>query len=204
MARERDESKRAAIMAEAKRLFSERGFHATSVQDIVRAIGLPVGSVYTYFQNKEEILKAVIDEGWDEFFSELSRDCAAEPSPLARLGLIVRRYLPRLLADADFLSIILTEGFRQSDVGEKLERVSALVGAAVNELAQERGTALRLSPKQAASALAVFFLGGMDAVRLARHGSLPLSEGDLIGFIELVIESSFGVRLPPVEGPPAD
>ncbi len=81
MARERDELKRDAILREAKRLFAERGFHATSVQDIVRGIDMPVGSVYTYFENKDDILRQAIEEGWSSFYDALEEACRNEPSP---------------------------------------------------------------------------------------------------------------------------
>ncbi|MBL8968279.1 MAG: helix-turn-helix transcriptional regulator, partial [Spirochaetaceae bacterium] len=73
MAREKDEAKRRAILAAAKRLFAERGFHGTSVADLARGTGLPVGSIYTYFENKEALMASVLEEGWNLFFEGLGR-----------------------------------------------------------------------------------------------------------------------------------
>ena len=60
MARERDEGKRLAILAAAKRLFASRGFHGGSVSDLAHEVDLPVGSIYTYFENKEAIVAAIV------------------------------------------------------------------------------------------------------------------------------------------------
>ena len=61
MAREKDEGKRQAIMAAAKKLFAQEGFHGASISDMARETGLPVGSIYTYFENKEDLIRSVID-----------------------------------------------------------------------------------------------------------------------------------------------
>ena len=108
MARERDESKRTAILEEATRLFAERGFHATSVSDIVKGIDLPVGSVYTYFENKDAIIKAAIEEGWARLPRRaVGRLRGRALGPRARLDIIINRFLPALLQKTELISLIL-------------------------------------------------------------------------------------------------
>ncbi len=191
MARERDESKRAAILEEATRLFAERGFHATSVSDIVKGIDLPVGSVYTYFENKDAIIRAAIEEGWAGFHDELSAACAAEPRPAGRLDIIINRFLPALLQKTELISLILSEGLRFTDLNSKLERLAVLIAGVLQDLAVERGVPIRLSPRQAVTALSVFFLGSLDTIRLSRLAGLPLHESDVLAFIRLMIENAY-------------
>ena len=50
------------ILAAAARLFSTRGFHATSVQDIADAVGILKGSLYHHFESKEAILYRIVKE----------------------------------------------------------------------------------------------------------------------------------------------
>ena len=52
---------RERIVNAATRVFSERGFHRATMQDIVRASGLSVGAVYTYFKSKDELILAGCD-----------------------------------------------------------------------------------------------------------------------------------------------
>ena len=195
MARERDEAKREAILAEAKRLFSERGFHGTSVADIVRSLDLPVGTVYTYFENKDAIIRAAIEEGWAQFYDALESACAAEPSASARLSLIVDRFLPELFKDVDLITLFLAEGARFIDLGSKLERLAALIAGIIGDLDRETGARVEMDSRQAAAALAVFFLGSLDAVRLSRVADLPLSERDVVDFIRWMIGRTFGLEL---------
>jgi TetR/AcrR family transcriptional regulator, cholesterol catabolism regulator len=48
--------RRAAIAEMAARLFDERGYHSTSMEDIAENVGLRKPSLYHYFKSKDEIL----------------------------------------------------------------------------------------------------------------------------------------------------
>lgn len=191
MAREKDGNKRRAIMAEAKRLFADKGFDGTSVPDIVRGLGLPVGSVYTYFANKDDLARAVIEEGWAGFFEDMEAACASEPSAVARLYLVVERFLPALFGDVDLISIFLSDGLRLTNLADKLEALGLFVSGLVSEAAAESGLVLAISPSQLKTALSVFFLGSLDTIRLARRAGLPLSEADVIAFIRASVDNGF-------------
>lgn len=52
---------RERIVAAALRVFSERGFHRATMQDVVRESGLSVGAIYTYFTSKGELFLAGCD-----------------------------------------------------------------------------------------------------------------------------------------------
>ena len=53
------EIKRAGILDAAERLFLEKGYEGTSVQDILDALGMSKGGFYHYFDSKEAVLRAV-------------------------------------------------------------------------------------------------------------------------------------------------
>ncbi len=61
------EKTRGDIVNCAKRLFYEQGYEGTSFSDIVEASGLYRGNIYHYFKTKDEILKAVIGQHFEEF-----------------------------------------------------------------------------------------------------------------------------------------
>jgi AcrR family transcriptional regulator len=50
------------IMEEATRLFADRGFAGTSLQDIADATGLTRPALYQYFGSKEELLSRLVSE----------------------------------------------------------------------------------------------------------------------------------------------
>lgn len=53
---------RQRILDAALELFAERGYHATSMRDLARAVGVRESALYHHFEAKERILEAVIRE----------------------------------------------------------------------------------------------------------------------------------------------
>jgi AcrR family transcriptional regulator len=82
---------RDALIAAARRLFSEQGFEATTIAGIAEAADLGFGTFYRYFPDKESILHAVLELGKTEFESVLSHpDNGVAPPAEALRGLTVR------------------------------------------------------------------------------------------------------------------
>lgn len=59
---ERKDAKRKHILTAAARVFSERGYHGTTVRDVLAEAGVSTGSFYFYFTNKEELFETLYDE----------------------------------------------------------------------------------------------------------------------------------------------
>jgi len=59
------------IVRAALAVFAERGFHRATMQDIVRASGLSVGAIYTYFKSKSELILAGCDLITDQELAQL-------------------------------------------------------------------------------------------------------------------------------------
>jgi AcrR family transcriptional regulator len=53
---------REAILVAARRVFSDIGYGAASVRDVVRETDLATGTFYNYFPDKESVLRALVDE----------------------------------------------------------------------------------------------------------------------------------------------
>jgi AcrR family transcriptional regulator len=62
---------RAAILDAARRVFSEAGYGAATVRDIVRETDLATGTFYNYFPDKESVLHALLDEAAEEIRSRV-------------------------------------------------------------------------------------------------------------------------------------
>jgi TetR/AcrR family transcriptional repressor of nem operon len=58
------EKTRRKILEKAAPLFNKRGFNGCSMQDISAATGLEKGSLYTHFQNKEQLALEAFDTAW--------------------------------------------------------------------------------------------------------------------------------------------
>ena len=66
---ERSERSRKVILDTALKLFSHRGYGATSVSDIASEAGLSKGNVYHHFSDKEAIFRALLDR----YFTAMSQ-----------------------------------------------------------------------------------------------------------------------------------
>lgn len=66
-----DPAKRQQIIEGARRIFIEMGFDAASMNDITREAGVSKGTIYVYFDNKEELFEAMIEEERCAIFNDL-------------------------------------------------------------------------------------------------------------------------------------
>jgi AcrR family transcriptional regulator len=116
--RERSEE----VYAAALRLFTEKGYHATSMQDIAAAVGLYKGSLYHYIGSKEELLVQVFERAMGSLLSEVERivDDSALP-PSIQLRHVIRAHVEAVASNLDALTVYLHE-FRAL-TGEALETV---------------------------------------------------------------------------------
>jgi AcrR family transcriptional regulator len=60
--RARYERRRSEVVRVAARVFAERGYHATTMQDLAEATGLAAGGLYHYIGSKERLLIAICDD----------------------------------------------------------------------------------------------------------------------------------------------
>lgn len=192
MPQRKDDNRRAAIMLEAKRLFAAQGYEATSIAAIVAGLNMPVGSVYTYFKDKQSLLVSILDEGWEDFRQQMDAALSAAPNASSSLGLLLNRFLPELFADADFITLALNEAGRSFSLADKLDWLAQRIGKIIQELAQEKNRPMSFDSRLAHTALAVFFLGSMDTIRLSRQEGLDLKPSDVLDFIRLTIHNTFG------------
>ena len=59
------EEKRKQIMDAALELFSNEGYHGTSISKIAKAAGISKGLLYNYFTSKEELVGSIMNKGMD-------------------------------------------------------------------------------------------------------------------------------------------
>ncbi|WP_193176768.1 TetR/AcrR family transcriptional regulator [Oricola nitratireducens] len=67
-----DPVKRQQILDGAKRVFMQVGFDAASMNDITREAGVSKGTIYVYFENKEDLFGALIDRERSALFASLA------------------------------------------------------------------------------------------------------------------------------------
>jgi AcrR family transcriptional regulator len=128
----------ADLLATATRLFRERGFHATSMQDLAVELGMNRGSLYHYIVGKDELLWLILGRAFDLLEARVVPILTADTPPVDRIRRAIHEHL-RVAADhADELSLIQIELRslpleRRAQMIERRNRYEALWRTAISE-----------------------------------------------------------------------
>ena len=74
------EERRRSLLVAAKTAFTERGFAATTVEDVARRAGVSKGLLYAYFADKEDLLFSVLDADFAEALEQMETLTASRPN----------------------------------------------------------------------------------------------------------------------------
>jgi len=120
----RQDNRRQQLLDAAARLFRTHGYHATSMRDIARAVGLLPGSIYYHFPSKDELLLTVYEEGVRRIAERVDAAVAAERQPQQRLQAACIAHLEMLLDQSDYAQVVLR--VLPDDAGPLQRRLIAL------------------------------------------------------------------------------
>ena len=101
------DEKRQELLNASEKLFCQRGYEATSVQDILNELHLSKGGFYHHFASKEEVLRALCDRRADRANAFTVNLLPQMQTPLARLNAVLYGFMPLRLDEADFVQMLL-------------------------------------------------------------------------------------------------
>jgi AcrR family transcriptional regulator len=83
----------AKILQAARRLFAAQGYFKCTVSNIAREAGMSQGNIYWYFDSKEGLLKAVLEDGF-KALEELLQEAQSQPgTAVDKLAFVVDQYI---------------------------------------------------------------------------------------------------------------
>jgi TetR/AcrR family transcriptional regulator len=193
----RADQRKQQILEIAKDVFAKRGVREANVADICEAAKIGRGTLYQYFENKNDLLRAVMDGIGDRIIDTIAKrpPVAAIPgiagAPIEMIVAFctrrVRQILDVIFADQATLRLVLREAHGLDGAVDKaLARIdTAMLGAMEADMrAAQNAGILRadLDPPLAAR----FVLGGVEKVVLtALAGDLPV---DLDSIVKATVE----------------
>ena len=86
------QAKRDAVLHVAAQMFNERGFHATSLDDIAARLNVTKPTLYYYVKNKDAILLACVKKGLDMTLEGIDASRAAGGNAIDQLRACMRTY----------------------------------------------------------------------------------------------------------------
>ena len=103
--------RRTAVLAAAQRIFAEKGYSGTSIDDIIEAADIARGTFYLYFESKRAIFDELLDELFTTLQSQVKRievGPGALP-PVEQMDATVDRVMQTLLENREMARILLRE-----------------------------------------------------------------------------------------------
>ncbi len=167
------EAKKMDILHVAMRVFARKGVVKTKMIDIATEAGIGKGTIYEYFQSKEDIFTTSFAYFFESLEANVTQAISSEPNPIKQLRILAELSLKSVLhGNADYADIMMefwAEGVRNKD--EELLKKINLKGvyteyrALVTKILEngiEQGVFRSIDPTTAASV----FIGAFDGVML--------------------------------------
>ncbi|MCF8566043.1 TetR/AcrR family transcriptional regulator [Alicyclobacillus tolerans] len=104
-------NRQADIALAAVKLFEQKGYHATSVQDIADEVGLQKGSLYHYIHSKEDLLLQIAHQAISEFNDKLERILASDIPAREKLTLGIQNHITVSISNLQTTTVLLREAF---------------------------------------------------------------------------------------------
>jgi AcrR family transcriptional regulator len=150
-------AKREALLRAAVRMFNDRGFHATSLDDVAASLGVSKPTIYHYLGNKDQVLLECVTFGLEQLLAaaEASR---GEPGPgIDRLKRFLRRYAEINMDDFGRCVIRTGEEALSPESAARFRALKRRIDQAMRSLIEEAradGSVVADDPKMLAFALA--------------------------------------------------
>ena len=95
------------LLDAAVALFNERGYEATSVDEVATRLGVTKSAIYHHVPSKGELLRLALDRALDALFAVTSETGATTGPAIARLEYVVRGSVRVLAAELPYVTLLL-------------------------------------------------------------------------------------------------
>ncbi|MGO3325255.1 TetR/AcrR family transcriptional regulator [Gordonia sp. (in: high G+C Gram-positive bacteria)] len=148
-------AKRVAMLASARTLVAEAGFSAATIAAIAEGSGVSVGSVYSYFDNRDTLLAEVFRDSAEHEYAQVATAVDACAYPADRLDALVSTFADRALRGRRLAWSLLFEPVIPAVDAERLRlrRWYRALGADLIADGIAEGTFVEQDPGVASSAL---------------------------------------------------
>jgi len=142
MSRPRTGNKRERLIAAAVELFAEKGFFYTTTAEVSAQAGVAAGTLYLYFNSKDDLLVATLNTFLDEFSLEIVPSVYAADTAASKLQTFVREFTRfiedhRALAQVFFIELCQNNAALRQAACEVWERYHSIVRDLLREVRRE-------------------------------------------------------------------
>lgn len=151
------EAKRNAVLQAAAQLFNERGFHATSLDDIAARLNVTKPTLYYYVKNKDEILLQCVSKGLTMMLEGIDASRAAGGKAIDQLMTCMQVYARIVTQDFGMCLIRVGDEQLPPDSRKELRRLKSAIDQEFRRLVAEgvaEGSLQPCDPKMTAFVIA--------------------------------------------------
>lgn len=99
--------RRAEILKQAEKVFATKGFHNVTVAEIARASGFSIGSLYQFFEGKENLYTTMISEKLDLMYAEIRKATNAAKDITSEIEALIDAHLQFIEKNTDFCRLFI-------------------------------------------------------------------------------------------------
>ena len=138
--RDRYDRRHQGVVVAAARVFADRGYDQTSVQDLAEALGLAAGGLYHYIGSKERLLMSICDQLTEPLLAAARELLRADAPPAEQLRALVRLWVAHVVEHRDHMLVfqqerhVIERGSQWRAVRESRKRFERLVDDALAEV----------------------------------------------------------------------
>jgi len=123
-----------SVLRGAVKVFNERGYDGTSMEDLSRELGITKSAIYHHVTGKEELLRLAVNRALDGLFAVLDDVSALDAPAITRLEELARRSVLLLVAELPFVTLLLrvrgNTGAERAALARRREFDNAVAGLA--------------------------------------------------------------------------
>lgn len=97
------------IKQTAHRMFKDKGYAATSMRDLAKAVGIEAASLYNHISSKEEILNEICFDIASQFFQAFEKAVATEKTPSKKLKAAIHAHIGVIVNNLDASTVFFHE-----------------------------------------------------------------------------------------------
>jgi AcrR family transcriptional regulator len=185
------DKRRLLIMEAAESSFAERGFHATTMNDIAVRSSISVGALYRYFKSKDALITAIIRRSHQMAFSDFA--AAGESRPIqATLGDIFANLAndPPTKKESALVAEIFAESFRNRQVDKALSDNEQEMGQWLTRRLEDAKKTGQLGSNRDPSSISLVLTALYDGLILRASPGRRGVKGDVAMIIDGMIRSA--------------
>lgn len=111
------------IFEASLRLFSEKGYDATSIEEITATVGVAKGTLYYHFSSKEEIFNFLIEEGIKLLQNSIDIKTAKLDNYIDKLKAIILIEIKIVVKYENFITILLSQFYGKEARNQKCQKL---------------------------------------------------------------------------------